>query len=286
MRQRTITAIFFAIAMIAGVYGGKTAYFLLFSAITTGSIWELMHLLQDPADPFPRFRKIAGAVLGLIPFALLTYSRLFVTWQETQPDNSWVEMVFVQKLGIAAIFVLILVELFLAAPKPFNSLSHYLLGVAYVAVPFTLLAYFACSDAPGIPNIYHPNRVFGLLWLVWTNDTVAYLVGSRLGKRKIMERVSPKKTWEGTIAGGVGTILMAWLISIYVADFNQAQWLGLGAVVAVFATPGDLVESMLKRSVGVKDSGNLLPGHGGLLDRFDAFMFVVPFAWLVTDILQ
>jgi phosphatidate cytidylyltransferase len=285
MRQRTITAIFFAVAMIAGVYGGKMAYFILFTFITAGSIWELMHLLQDPEDRFPVLRKVAGTVLGLIPFALLSYSRLFATIQETRHDGATPVLLALSVLT-GAFFLLILIELFLEAPKPFTNLSHYLLGVFYIAAPFTLLTYIACSNLELAPNIYHPNRVFGLLWLVWTNDTVAYLVGSRLGKTKLMERISPKKTWEGTAAGAAGTILMAWLISIYVADFNQAQWLAIGVVVAVFATPGDLVESMLKRSVGVKDSGNLLPGHGGLLDRFDAFMFLLPFAWLVKDIFQ
>ncbi len=128
---------------------------------------------------------------------------------------------------------------------------------------------------------YSPWRVFGLLGLVWTNDTMAYFVGSQLGKRKLFERISPKKTWEGFIGGGLCTVLMAWGVSHYVPEFTQMQWIMLAVVAAVFGTLGDLVESMLKRSLNIKDSGKLLPGHGGLLDRFDAFLLAIPFYWLV-----
>ena len=135
-------------------------------------------------------------------------------------------------------------------------------------------------------SAYQPLRVFGLLLLIWTNDTMAYFVGSQLGRRKLFERISPKKTWEGTIGGGLCAVLVAWGLSFIIKDFTQPQWLVLGMVAAVFGTLGDLVESMLKRSVGVKDSGNLLPGHGGLLDRFDAFIFALPFFWLALQIFK
>ncbi len=115
---------------------------------------------------------------------------------------------------------------------------------------------------------------------------MAYFVGSQLGRRKLFERISPKKTWEGTIGGGLCTVLIAWGLSFLIDDFTVTQWIALGAVAAVFGTLGDLVESMLKRSVGVKDSGNLLPGHGGLLDRFDAFIFALPFYWLTLMLLK
>jgi phosphatidate cytidylyltransferase len=125
----------------------------------------------------------------------------------------------------------------------------------------------------------------GIFWLIWTNDTMAYLIGSQIGRRKLFERISPKKTWEGTIGGAICTVLMAWAISLYFNDFSTAQWLAVGAMVGIFGTLGDLVESMLKRSIGVKDSGTLLPGHGGLLDRFDSFLFVVVWVWVVVRVL-
>jgi len=185
-------------------------------------------------------------------------------------------------LGTILIFILLVVELFLAGKSPFSHMAFYLLGVIYISVPITLL--FSIATAPDAQ--YYPLRVFGLLLLIWTNDTMAYFIGSQIGRRKLFERISPKKTWEGTIGGGLCTVLVAWGLSFLIKDFTQTQWLVLGAVAAVFGTLGDLVESMLKRSVGVKDSGNLLPGHGGLLDRFDAFIFALPFFWLALQIFR
>jgi phosphatidate cytidylyltransferase len=117
-----------------------------------------------------------------------------------------------------------------------------------------------------------------LLLLTWMNDTGAYLVGSNFGRRMLFPRISPKKTWEGTIGGVVITFITAASFCAFSGELRLFDWMVLAAFVSVFGTLGDLVESMLKRSVGVKDSGNLLPGHGGVLDRFDAFIFVLPFA--------
>lgn len=185
-------------------------------------------------------------------------------------------------LGVMLTLFLFVVELFLAGKSPFVYVASYWAGVAYISVPICML--FSISTAPDAE--YYPYRVFGLLILIWTNDTMAYFIGSQFGNRKLFERISPKKTWEGTIGGGLCTVLIAWGLSFVIKDFTTTQWIALAAVAAVFGTLGDLVESMLKRSVGVKDSGNLLPGHGGLLDRFDAFIFTLPFYWLTLIILR
>ncbi|MDX1911562.1 MAG: phosphatidate cytidylyltransferase, partial [Saprospiraceae bacterium] len=129
-------------------------------------------------------------------------------------------------------------------------------------------------------NIYYPNRVLGLLLLVWINDVGAYLLGSRWGSTKLLERISPKKTWEGTIGGALFAVAGGYALSYFIPDYSTRQWLALGLCAALGSNLGDLVESMLKRSVGVKDSGTILPGHGGFLDRFDAFIFTVPLYWL------
>ena len=119
--------------------------------------------------------------------------------------------------------------------------------------------------------------IFGVLLLIWSNDTGAYLVGSQLGRHKLMPRISPKKTWEGFVGGVIIAQLIGWAISTYIKDFSLQDWLIIAGITSVFGTMGDLVESMLKRSFDVKDSGSLLPGHGGFLDRFDAFIFLLPF---------
>ena len=120
-----------------------------------------------------------------------------------------------------------------------------------------------------------------MLWLTWTNDTAAYFAGTYLGKNKLFPQISPKKTWEGSFGGLLGTMLMAYGLSVVFPELAASTWIAIGAVVAIFGSIGDLVESMLKRSHQVKDSGTLLPGHGGFLDRFDAFIFLIPFVLLV-----
>ena len=128
--------------------------------------------------------------------------------------------------------------------------------------------------------------IFGILLCVWTNDTGAYIIGSLIGKNKLIEHISPRKTIEGSIGGAVSTMMMAYLLSQYASQIpilncfaiiDLHGWLIIGILVFVFASIGDLIESLLKRSLDIKDSGSIMPGHGGFLDRFDAFIFVIPF---------
>ena len=249
MKQRIITAVIFASALLGGVFGGERSFYFIFSIIALGCAWELAEMLIQE-EKFKPLRRVWGTVAGILPFGLVATGLSFIL-------PIWVTA-FIASLLVFGMFTALAVELFLGAERPFANVGNYLLCVLYIGVPFAMLANIAIEfDMP-----YKPLRVFGLLLLIWTNDTMAYFVGSQLGKRKLFERISPKKTWEGTIGGGICTVLMAWGLSFIIKDFTPTQWLVLGVVAAVFGTLGDLVESMLKRSVGVKDSGNLLPGHG------------------------
>lgn len=276
MLQRTITAIVFAAAMLGGVFGGKYTFFALFAVVTAGCLWELYGLLFAEAD-HRLLRRILGTFWALSPYVLVGGNALGF-WGGSLAFGGVAMIVF-------AAVPFFLLELFLNPERPFDHVGRFVLGMFYIGIPFCLLTYlsmplgefFASGD-------YAPWRVFGLLLLIWTNDSVAYLVGSQIGKNKLFERISPKKTWEGFIGGAVGALLMAWGLSQVLNDFTRTQWLSLAVVAAVFGTLGDLVESMLKRSLGIKDSGSLLPGHGGLLDRFDAFVFALPFYWLALVI--
>jgi len=120
----------------------------------------------------------------------------------------------------------------------------------------------------------------GILFLIWSSDSGAYVVGSLIGRTRLFERISPKKSWEGTIGGGLFSLLVAYILSRYFLEIRTDQWLTLAVIVIVAGILGDLIESMLKRSLQIKDSGSILPGHGGILDRFDALIFAVPFAWV------
>jgi phosphatidate cytidylyltransferase len=180
-------------------------------------------------------------------------------------------LIFLNFFLIGLIFT---AELFTQSSDPFGNIGTTIVGIMYIALPFGLLNYLY------LPVIYPNNFNFGILLgyfiILWLNDTGAYLVGSAFGKHKLFERISPGKTWEGSIGGALFAILAAALLSNYFTGITIFQWIIMAVIVVLFGTFGDLVESMLKRSLGLKDSGNILPGHGGLLDRFDAVLLSAP----------
>ena len=155
----------------------------------------------------------------------------------------------------------------------FQNMAWLVLGMVYIGAPFALLDFIAFKEQQ-----FFANTVFGLLLLTWANDTGAYVVGSTLGRRPLAPHISPGKTIEGTVGGVVVTMAVGGLLGLLFDELPPLDWVVLGAIVGVFGTIGDLVESMLKRSVGVKDSGAIMPGHGGMLDRFDGFIFLLPYA--------
>jgi phosphatidate cytidylyltransferase len=161
-----------------------------------------------------------------------------------------------------------------------------MLSQMYIAIPFSLLnvlAFTATPDGRVMFNTILPLSVFVFLWM---NDTGAYCVGSLLGRHKLFPRISPGKSWEGSVGGAIVVLLVAWAIHYFLLDpdhtgkamLSLIEWLGLGLVVVIFGTWGDLVESLFKRTLGIKDSGNILPGHGGMLDRFDSSLLAIPAA--------
>lgn len=268
MRQRSITAFFFALVMLGGIYGGPHSFFLLFGLVAVVGAWELGNLVYKHEDAHRELRKVLVTVLTAVVYI----------WIGGDIMHWWTMNPFLAVALLPAVFgLLATVELFLAGRTPFPNLGIYFLSVFYLAVPLILLLMIAYGEQ------YYPNRVLALLLLVWTNDTGAYLFGKKWGKTKLFERISPNKTWEGTLGGAFFAILISWGLSFLIHDFTLFQWLALSVVAAIGSNVGDLVESMLKRSVGVKDSGSIMPGHGGILDRFDAFIFCLPFYWLVLQ---
>jgi len=288
MRQRTITAFCFATVMLVGIYGyGVGSIYGLFLVVTVGCVWELMGLLLSHEEKFRFARRIIGCLLAVLPvffaaMALFWPGNCGFSIQDEILQNNKEDLFSVAvelMLSLAFAFpVLLASELFLGSKLPFQNIGYYLTGVFYIGVPIALLFSITTMNAS-----FSPHRILGLLILVWTNDTGAYLTGKKFGKHKLFERISPNKTWEGTLGGAALTILIAWGLSFLIKDFTLTQWLALSLVAAIGSNIGDLIESMLKRSVGVKDSGTFMPGHGGFLDRFDAFIFCLPFFWLVLQ---
>ncbi len=191
------------------------------------------------------------------------------------------EVTFAYLLFIFPLLVLLVVlELFRKSKFPVSNFAFSVMGILYVVIPLSMLNFFAYDDASYYATVeiegYQYILLLAFFVIQWSNDTGAYVTGRAFGKHKLFERISPNKTWEGAIGGGVFA-LIAGFIFAYTTESNVIHWLVISLLIVVFGTLGDLTESQIKRSVGVKDSGNILPGHGGVLDRFDGVLFSAPF---------
>lgn len=275
-QQRATTATVFSAVMLTGLFWNQWSFHLLFLIIATGCIWEFLDMTL-PNDNNKNVRKIIGAIAGFSFVGINYYASIqaAIPFSESNVTIITQSEKMIQLLLFLS-FSLLMIELFLKAELPFNNIALIVFSLFYLAVPFSLLTRFATFP---LYKYFSPNIVAGMLFLTWANDSFAYIVGSKIGKTPFFLRISPKKTWEGTIGGGVFCMLTAAIISRFFTQLPLVDWLIIGAIIAVFGTIGDLVESLLKRSVGVKDSGNFMPGHGGFLDRFDAFIFCIPFVY-------
>lgn len=267
---RAVTGVFFVTAMVLGILHPH-ALIVLFALITGLSIWEYTGLVNNIKGV--KVNRFISTIIGVYFFLVVAGLRL-------TPVEGFV--VFVPY--ILSILYLLISELYLKNENPINSWAYTMLGQMYIAMPFSMINVLAFQQVePGQVTFDYllPLSIFIFLW---TNDTGAYLCGSLLGKHKLFPRISPKKSWEGSIGGGILVLIVAGVIG-YFANIGATPhmlsipgWVGLGLVVVFFGTWGDLVESLLKRTLGIKDSGNILPGHGGMLDRFDSSLLAIPAA--------
>lgn len=248
--------------MIIGTLATTVSSALLYALVGILCLWELSGLLlsQDSKN-IQIFRRIQALLIGLLPTVAILILRFY---PETQ---------FVVPLFITFLFFPYLTELFVKGTKPFDFTGYIYLGLVYIGIPTALLISVSLDDTGRF-------LIMASMLLIWANDVFAYFIGSFLGKNKIFPHISPNKTLEGTIGGFVCAILwgvVSYFLWYYLIAYEIWQWMILGAVCSVFGIIGDLVASLLKRSLNIKDTGNILPGHGGLIDRFDAFIFAFPF---------
>jgi len=266
---RTITGIIFVAAVVASFLRPE-AMVLLFSIVTGLTVWEFTGLVnQRPDVTVNRFISTVAAVYF---FYAMTYfcSDIYAGVAKS--------VVFIPYL--VTIIYLLVAELYLKQKDPIQDWAYTMLAQMYIALPFSLLnvlAFNATNQGVVAFNTLLPLSVFVFLWV---NDSGAYCCGSLLGRHKLFPRISPGKSWEGSIGGAVFVLVAAWAISSFLDGqmLTLPEWLGLGLTVVVFGTWGDLVESLFKRTLGIKDSGNILPGHGGMLDRFDSSLLAIPAA--------
>ena len=257
LQQRIVVGVLGAALFIGGIVLSEWSYFILFLLLGLLGLLEFYKLLKAQGINANIF---AGLVLGGLCFVavFLIEKELF------EPELLY--------LVLPVMWIIFVLELFRKKAQPFTNIAFTLLGVIYVALPFSLLHLLAYLNEE-----YSWQPILGLLLLIWAADTGAYIAGKNFGKHKLLERVSPGKTWEGWVGGSVLTIVAAYVMAIFFQDLEVYQWIGIAIIIAIFGVLGDLVESLLKRSLGVKDSGTLLPGHGGILDRFDSLLLAIPF---------
>ena len=266
---RTITAVFF-VAAIVSCFLRPEAMMFLFALVTGMTIWEFTGLVneRDGVAVNQMISTVAGVYFFL---AMAGY-------------NSGMTPAAVFIPYLLTLIYLLVAELYLKQGDPVHDWAYTMMSQLYITLPFSLLNVLAFqSDAEGVHYVWSvPLSVFVFLWI---NDTGAYICGSLLGRHKLFPRISPGKSWEGSIGGGILVILVAVLVWYLLEQYGEnalglsaIEWAGLGLTVVIFGTWGDLVESLFKRTLGIKDSGHILPGHGGMLDRFDSTLMAVPAA--------
>ena len=266
---RTITGVIFVAAIVASFLRPE-AMVLLFSIVTGLTIWEFCGLVNDRGDV--TVNRFICTVAGVYFFYAMTYFCSDVYGGMAK------SVVFIPYL--VTIVYLLVAELYLEQEDPIHDWAYTMLSQMYIALPFSLLNVLAFTAAPNGSVSFNTLLPLSVFVFLWVNDSGAYCVGSLLGRHKLFPRISPGKSWEGSIGGAVFVLAAAYAISYFFDGgmLTTMQWLGLGLVVVVFGTWGDLVESLFKRTLGIKDSGSILPGHGGMLDRFDSSLLAIPAA--------
>ncbi|MEE4286117.1 MAG: CDP-archaeol synthase [Mariniphaga sp.] len=264
--RRSLTGIVYILLMLAGA-----AVHPLFFAVVFGTLLFLTQLefyqLVETAGNSPR--KNTGLTLGIL-FFLICFGMV----NNILPEKSYL-------IFIPALIFIFLFEAFSERSGILQNSAVTFTGFVYVAIPFSLLNFMV---HPGYPNypVFNSKLLIGVLFIVWIYDSMAYLFGSKFGKHKIYKKISPNKSWEGFFGGTVFALIMGVINSVLFKEISSASWIIISILVIVFGTLGDLFESTIKRRLKVKDSGTILPGHGGLLDRFDSLLFVIPvvYVWL------
>jgi phosphatidate cytidylyltransferase len=276
---RTITAAVFVAVLLACICYNYFSFTGLFFIVSIWGLYEFYQLSEKlGAKPYKPIGYLTG--ICMFGYSIIANSNLSLFFA-TENILSYI-LVFV--------FFIFIIALFDENKNTILNIAHTLLGLVYVVLPFMVLVNLSCIDKAytfnhptgnKIEDIapYNFHYILGIIILIWGSDVFAYLVGSFIGKHKLYERISPGKTWEGTIGATILTIGSSFLIAHWFNELPLKHWIVISILVCVFGTIGDLVESMLKRQAGVKDSGRIMPGHGGILDRFDSLLFVSPFIY-------
>jgi len=288
-KTRTLTAAVFVVVMLAGLFINQWTFFILFSVIHFGCWWEylkLIGLIDNEYQKINSFHKYGVMIIGWLAMLYFFFDNNFF-------DGDWFYIVG----SVIGLILLLALPLMLATTKNPKNILYSMLGLLYVSLPLALIMKMAIygivssHEQPPRAAIFFLMVPFAVLVIacMWINDTMAYIIGSLIGKTPL-STISPKKTWEGTIGGIVLCIATVGLLLQYAINYgihlsdnekvNPYHFYVLPGIASIAGVFGDLLESKLKRMAGVKDSGHIMPGHGGFLDRFDSLLVATPFVWL------
>lgn len=264
--RRSVTGVVYVFLMLAGAAIHPLVFAIVFGSLLFLTQLEFYQLVEN-AGSSPR--KNTGLTLGVLFFVIC-----FGMVNSILPTQSYL-------IFIPALLFIFLFEAFSEKTGILQNSAITFTGFIYVAIPFSLLNFIVFPGYPNYP-VFNSEVLIGVLFIVWTYDSMAYMAGSKFGKHKIRKKISPNKSWEGFFGGAIFALLMGVLNSVIFKQQSVINWLVIAVIVVVFGTLGDLFESIIKRRLNVKDSGTILPGHGGLLDRFDSLLFAIPviYVWL------
>ena len=264
--QRAVTGVLFVIVLVGCILYSPLSFGILFTIISVLSVHEFAQLVSKSSEV--SINKTITALGG---------AYLFLALMSFCTQQSVGARVFLPYLGL--LLYMMITELYLKKKNPTGNWAYSMLSQLYVALPFALLNVLAFQNSSETGSVtYNPILPLSIFVFIWLSDTGAYCVGSLIGKHRLFERISPKKSWEGSIGGGIFSIASSLGFAHFFPFMPGWPWVGLAIVVVIFGTWGDLTESLMKRQLGIKDSGNILPGHGGMLDRFDSALMAIPAA--------
>jgi len=267
--KRSLTGAVFIAVMLGAILWNPWSLLALLLGISGIALYEYYNMF--------RLRGYAPLVKAGIASGILILLIVFLEWQSFIPAK-YLSLVIVPVAGLWFSFV------FIKRDQLVHSLIITISGLIYILLPLSLIPFVSQNQLTGFA--YDPEILIGILFIIWTYDTGAYISGILLGKHKMAPSISPKKSWEGFFGGMVFAVLMGFLYASFTTMLSLADWVILSFIIVLTGTAGDLFESLLKREAGVKDSGKIMPGHGGILDRFDSLLLIIPFVFLYIYLIK
>ncbi len=272
---RTASGAVMLVVVLGAMLLSKWSFAALMALIAVGGMWEF-YRFAEKAGYQPM--KLLGTFAGLMVFCLGLAASMF--FNDADEHIGLILLAASTCTLILIVPLMFICELYRKSSTPIANVATSIMGSLYVALPMALLLVVPMLLGMGEWN---PWIMIFYIFIIWANDVFAYLFGVTLGRHRLFERISPKKSWEGFFGGLFGAMAMGWVAAV-VLEASTPMWIGLALIAAISGVFGDLVESLMKRSVDVKDSGNIIPGHGGWLDRFDALILSAPFVFVYACI--